>query len=122
MKGKFLRGLFAALGLVIIFNVVYFAALRPWHVRWGATGSELSATLPGDELFLGPQAPSPIHYYQRTATRCLALDPSDRPGPQRFLQLYPFSKPGWMPNAKGAPSRSLVEREGDWRNGLVRHP
>jgi len=57
MKGKFLRGLFAALGLVIIFNVVYFAALRAWHVRWGATGSELSATLPGDELFLGPQAP-----------------------------------------------------------------
>ena len=57
MKEKFLRGLFAALGLVIIFNLVYFAALRPWHLRWGATGSELSATLPGDELFLGPQAP-----------------------------------------------------------------
>ena len=55
MKGKVLRGWFAALGLLLIFNVVYFAALRPWHIRWGATVSELSATLPGDELYLSHQ-------------------------------------------------------------------
>jgi hypothetical protein len=29
---------------------VYNYKLRPWHLRWGATDEELTATLPGDEI------------------------------------------------------------------------
>jgi hypothetical protein len=39
------------LSAFLAFNVLYFTALRAWHLRWGATKAEVSATLPGDELF-----------------------------------------------------------------------
>jgi hypothetical protein len=31
-------------------GAAYFFAVRPWHLRWGATDEELVATLPGDAL------------------------------------------------------------------------
>jgi hypothetical protein len=33
----------------------YIWAIRPWHLRWGATEEELSQTLPGDELTPHPK-------------------------------------------------------------------
>jgi hypothetical protein len=30
--------------------VTYMYLVRPWHMRWGATDAEVSATLPGDDL------------------------------------------------------------------------
>jgi hypothetical protein len=46
-----------ALGLTLIIlgtlSYAYSALLRPWHLRWGATDAELTATLPGDELVPG---------------------------------------------------------------------
>lgn len=29
---------------------VYFLAIRPWHLRWGATDEEIKMALPGDEV------------------------------------------------------------------------
>jgi hypothetical protein len=34
--------------------VAYVYAVRPWHIRWGATDEEVSARLPGDELVEHP--------------------------------------------------------------------
>lgn len=31
----------------------YVLAVRPWHLRWGATDDEVKETLPGDELVAG---------------------------------------------------------------------
>jgi hypothetical protein len=42
----------ATLSAVIFaaFNLAYFLALRSWHMHWGATGAEVHARLPGDNL------------------------------------------------------------------------
>src|ERR671933_1327835 len=32
----------------------YLLALRPWHLRWGATGEEARSLMPGDELVPRP--------------------------------------------------------------------
>jgi hypothetical protein len=35
---------------------VYWLALRPWHLRWGATAEEVARRWPGDELIPAPAA------------------------------------------------------------------
>lgn len=35
--------------------VAYIFAIRPWHLRWGATDEEVEATLPGDEFVVEPK-------------------------------------------------------------------
>lgn len=39
-------------------GVAYWAVLRPWHFRWGATAAEVAASYPGDGLIprVGPVA------------------------------------------------------------------
>jgi hypothetical protein len=37
---------------------VYMLAVRPWHMRWGATDAEVAETLPGDELLPDAQVVS----------------------------------------------------------------
>ena len=32
----------------------YLLAVRPWQLRWGATGEERAATLAGDDLIANP--------------------------------------------------------------------
>lgn len=34
--------------------VLYWFALRPWFLRWGATAAEIEASLPGDDVILQP--------------------------------------------------------------------
>lgn len=49
---------FATLIMVCLcaaFVAIYVAAIRPWHMRWGATESELTMSLPGDK-FVPPTA------------------------------------------------------------------
>lgn len=49
MNGKFLRGTFA--GLIAAGSIAaYLFAVRPWHLRWGATDEELTEALPGDDV------------------------------------------------------------------------
>jgi hypothetical protein len=41
-------------GVALVAVVLYLRRFRPWQLRWGATYSELSRTLPGDELLSSP--------------------------------------------------------------------
>jgi hypothetical protein len=43
----------------------YIGALRPWQLRWGATGEEVGATLAGDDLITNPDL---------MATRAITVD------------------------------------------------
>ncbi len=43
--------------------LVYQNVVRPWHLRWGATEEEISASLPGDEL-----VPRPLSISNRAIT------------------------------------------------------
>jgi hypothetical protein len=37
-----------SIALVAVVCIVYFGAIRPWHMRWGATDEEVRMALPGD--------------------------------------------------------------------------
>ncbi len=52
---------FAALGAVVA--AAYPLVVRPWHLRWGASDAEVSATLPGDDI-----VPRPVYQYTRAIT------------------------------------------------------
>lgn len=43
----------ATIGAVAV--PLYAFAIRPWHLKWGATEAEAGATLPGDELLPNPR-------------------------------------------------------------------
>lgn len=49
MSGKTrARRFFAGLGMMILVLVLGYLAIRPWHLRWGATEEEVSRAMPGD--------------------------------------------------------------------------
>jgi hypothetical protein len=41
--------------VVAALGAVYLRLVRPWHVRWGATDEEVSAALPGDDVWPAPR-------------------------------------------------------------------
>ena len=43
-----IKRLFAGLGILLLVLILGYLALRPWHLRWGATDEEVSQALPGD--------------------------------------------------------------------------
>ncbi len=49
--------LYALIAFVGI-TLAYFAILRPWHLRWGATREERRKLLPGDDWVLSPRTGS----------------------------------------------------------------
>ena len=64
---------------------VYGVALRPWHLRWGATEDEVRRTLPGDELVATPMV---------AATRAITIEcPPDEVWPWLVQQGY--GRAGW---------------------------
>ena len=50
--------------VVLSLSAAYVLALRPRHLRWGATDSEVATSLPGDEL---------IRHANLTATRAITI-------------------------------------------------
>ena len=53
MNKNFLRNTFVGLTTAAGTGALaasYFLAVRPWHLRWGATDEELTEALPGDEV------------------------------------------------------------------------
>ena len=56
-------GSMAALLLAAVGTIGYRVAVRPWHLRWGATDEETARDMPGDELL--PEA--------RPATRAITI-------------------------------------------------
>jgi hypothetical protein len=53
-------------GVIVIGGAaaVYILVVRPWHLRWGATGQESRESLPGDDLIADPDL---------TATRAIPI-------------------------------------------------
>ena len=50
-----LHGFLTALAAVTLAVVIYLRFVRPWQVRWGATGEEVARPMPGDGI-AGPGA------------------------------------------------------------------
>jgi hypothetical protein len=46
-------GVFVLTG-IILSALVYWLVIRPWHLKWGATGAELQASMPGDDVIAEP--------------------------------------------------------------------
>ena len=44
-----------AAGIAGVAGTAYFVAVRPWHLRWGATEEEVRRGLPGDDVVGHPQ-------------------------------------------------------------------
>jgi hypothetical protein len=44
--------------LSVLAALIYWAFVRPWHLRWGATDEEVAATLPGNENVARPDTDS----------------------------------------------------------------
>ena len=73
-------------GLVIagLAFVVYRLAIRPWHLRWGATDEELARAMPGDDLL--PDA--------KPATRAISIAAAPEAIWPWLVQLG-YGKAGW---------------------------
>lgn len=93
---------------------VYTFAIRPWHLRWGATDEELTKPLPGDEL-----VPDPAFESTRAITvnapveevwSWLAQIRQDRGG---------FYSYGWLENLSGARIRSADRIHPEWQHREV---
>jgi len=44
---------FGGLGIMSLMLILGYLAIRPWHLRWGATQEEVSQTMPGDLEHIG---------------------------------------------------------------------
>jgi hypothetical protein len=48
-----LGGLAVGLGIVVVVVTAYLWVVKPWHMRWGATETEVVQSMAGDELIPG---------------------------------------------------------------------
>lgn len=48
-----IKRFFAGLGIILLFLILGYLAVRPWHLHWGATGEEFSQSMPGDLEHIG---------------------------------------------------------------------
>jgi len=79
-----LIGVGVAIVALVVVIMLYLWAIKPWHLRWGATDSEVARTMPGDKLI--PDAGS--------ATRAITIGaPPEEIWP--WLVQLGFGKAGW---------------------------
>jgi hypothetical protein len=64
--------------------LVYRVAIRPWHLRWGATDEELTRPMPGDDLLPGPGS----------ATRAISINATPEAIWPWLVQLG-YGRAGW---------------------------
>jgi len=83
-RGKRGFGLLALSGTVGLIVAVFFLAVRPWYLRWGATDEETRQALPGDEIIPNARAAETraitIHAPARAVWPWLAQLGQDRGG------------------------------------------
>jgi hypothetical protein len=53
ISSGWVAGTLVMLVLGVLVAVAYVVAIRPWHLRWGATDAEVSMEMPGDDLLPG---------------------------------------------------------------------
>jgi hypothetical protein len=64
----------------------YGLLLRPWHLRWGATGEEAARGMPGDDLVCRPQL---------VATRALTIAAPPEAVWPWLVQMGGYTRAGW---------------------------
>jgi hypothetical protein len=83
----------------------YVVAIRPWHLRWGATDDEVQRPMPGDELVPDPKV---------LATHAITIDaPSAAVWPwlvQWGYQRGGFYSYDWIDRALGSDGVASVDR------------
>jgi len=84
VSGGWVAGSLAMLVLGILVVVAYVVAIRPWHLRWGATDAEVGMEMPGDDLL--PDADS------TTRSITIAAAPEDI---WPWLVQLGFGRAGW---------------------------
>lgn len=52
-KGTKTRRFFTGMGIILLVLILGYLAIRPWHLRWGATNEEVSRAMPGDLEHIG---------------------------------------------------------------------
>jgi hypothetical protein len=79
------HGFLTALAAVMLAVVIYLPFVRPWQVRWGATGEEVARPMPGDDI-AGPGA--------RCTTRAVTIQaPAGQVWP--LLAQPGYGRAGW---------------------------
>lgn len=103
----------AAASLAFVAYVTVLVLARPLHVRWGSTGDELRAPLPGDEYALNPtyqvQHAVTIHATPEEIWPWLAQLGHDRGG------FYSYT---WLENSFGLHVRNADRVHPEWQ-GVV---
>jgi hypothetical protein len=114
MNEKFLRnavmGLTAAGGIGAL-AAAYILAVRPWHLRWGATDEELTETLPGDDV--KPDAGIQV-------THAITIDAPPETVWKWLVQIGQerggFYSYDWLENLFGLQIRNADEIKTEWQN------
>jgi hypothetical protein len=92
----------------------YRRVLRPWHERWGATGEEVHAALPGDDLVADPATQS---------TRAITIHaPADQVWPwvvQLGADRGGFYSYDWLENLFRLGIHSAAQVVPDWQQRAV---
>ena len=73
-----------ALAVGTVAALIYRVAVRPWHLRWGATDEEVARAMPGDGLLPGPGS----------ATRAITIAATPRAIWPWLVQLG-YGRAGW---------------------------
>ncbi|MGB9178709.1 MAG: hypothetical protein WCB68_05620 [Pyrinomonadaceae bacterium] len=89
---------------------VYIFAIRPWHLKWGASREELSATLPGDELVPDPKL---------NATHAITINAPASDVWSWLVQMGQtrggFYSYAWLENAVGCHMRNADRIHPEWQ-------
>ena len=79
-----LRGTLLAIAVASIVVIDYRLAVRPWHLRWGATDEEWTRPMPGDDLLPG----------SGSATRAITIEAAPEQIWPWLVQLG-YGRAGW---------------------------
>jgi len=100
----------AAIGSIGALAAGYILAVRPWHLRWGATDEELIETLPGDEV--KPDAGVQV-------THAITIDAPTEEVWKWLVQIGQdrggFYSYDWLENAFGLQVRNADEIRPEWQ-------
>jgi hypothetical protein len=100
----------------------YVFLVRPWHLRWGATGGEASGPLPGDDLVAAPKG---------QATHAVTIDAPPEGVWPWLVQLGQdragFYSYAWLENLFGCHMRNTYRIVPEWQHleagdGVLFHP
>lgn len=89
----------------------YLFAIRPWHLRWGATDEEIKETLPGDEL---------VPHTTQSATHAVTINASARDVWPWLAQVGQtrggFYSYTWLENLVGCRMKNAERVVPEWQD------